>query len=102
MRKIPLSLAAPDMVLGRDIYREDNPNGLPICGRGMKLTDSLIERLKRLGVPSIIVEGNPDGMDGARSREEMLQALDLRFKKVEGDAISDRLKNIYRQFYAKT
>lgn len=102
MQKIPLTMAEPDMVLGRDIYRDDNPGGPPICGRGMKLTGALIERLKKMGVQSITVEGNPVGMSGSKSPEEILKSLDERFRKVEGDPLATRLKNVYRQFYAKT
>jgi len=101
MQKIPLTTATPDMVLGRDIFRDDNASGPPICGRGIKLTSSLIDRLKRMGVQSITVEGNPIRMAGDRSPEEILQALDERFRKVEGDPLTVRLKNVYRQFYAK-
>lgn len=102
MQKIPLTLAEPDMVLGRDIYRDDNPGGPVICGKGLKLTGSLIERLKKMGVQSITVEGNPLGMDGVKSPEEILCALEKRFRKVGDDPLSTRLKNVYRQFYAKT
>ena len=101
MQKIPLTMATPDMVLGRDIFRDDNASGPPICGRGIKLTSSLIDRLKRMGVQSITVEGNPIRMAGDRSPEEILKALDERFRKVEDDPLTARLKNVYRQFYAK-
>jgi hypothetical protein len=101
MQKIPLTMAIPDMVLGRDILRDDNASGPPICGRGIKLTSSLIDRLKRMGVQSITVEGNPISMAGDRSHEEILKALDERFRKVEGDPLTVRLKNVYRQFYGK-
>jgi hypothetical protein len=102
MQKIPLTMATPDMVLGRDIYRDDSASGPPICGRGIQLTSSLIERLKKMGVQSITVEGTPLPMAGDRSPEEILQALDERFRKVEGDPLTARLKNIYRQYYGKT
>ena len=102
MRKIPLTSAEPDMVLGRDIYRDDNPGGPPICGKGIRLTASLIERLKKMGVQSITVEGNPLGEAGAMSADELLLALDERFRNAEGDPLTIRLKNIYRQYYAKT
>ncbi|HTY20322.1 MAG TPA: hypothetical protein VMC44_01670 [Geobacteraceae bacterium] len=102
MQKLPLTMAAPDMVLGRDIYRDDNPGGPPICGRGMRLTVTLIERLKKMGVQSITVEGNPTGISGSKNREETMKALDERFRKVEGDPLTVKLKNIYLQYYAKT
>ena len=101
MQKIPLAGAFPDMILGRDIHREDSPGGPPICGKGVKLTASLIERLKKMGVQSITVEGNNVDMPGAKSPQEILNALDERFSKVEGDQLSIKLKNIYRQYYEK-
>jgi len=95
MQKIPLLLAEPDMVLARDIFRDGNANGPPICGRGVTLTDALIERLKT-------VEGHPVRMDGDRSPEEILLALDKRFKKFENDPLTNKLKQIYRVHYMKS
>ena len=71
MQKIPLLQAGPGMVLARDIVRSDNPNGPPICGKGVELTDSLIERLKRMGVTTITVEGRPVFVEGDKSAEEI-------------------------------
>jgi hypothetical protein len=102
MQKIPLLLAEPDMVLARDIYRDDNANGPPICGRGVALTDSLIERLKRMGVQTISVEGHPVRMDGDKNLEEILSALERRFKKAGNDPLTGRLKEIYRAHYMKS
>lgn len=102
MQKIPLLLAVPDMVLARDIFRDDNANGPPICGRGVTLTDTLIERLKRMEVQTITVEGHPVRMDGDRTQEEILLALDKRFEKVEDDPLTNKLKNIYRAHYMKS
>jgi hypothetical protein len=101
MQKIPLTSAEPDMVLGRDIFREDNPGGPPICGRGMKLTAPLIERLKNMGVQSVMVEGGPPGGSGVQSPEEAFSALERRFHKAGDDPLTSRLKNVYRQYYAK-
>ncbi len=102
MQKIPLLLAEPDMVLARDIFRDDNANGPPICGRGITLTGSLIERLKRMGVQTISVEGHPVRMDGDRNPEEIISALDRRFKKAGNDSLSSKLKEIYRAHYMKS
>lgn len=102
MQKIPLALAEADMVLARDIFREENASGPPICGKGITLTESLIERLKRMGVQTIAVEGHPVRMNGDKSPEEILLALDRRFKKVETDPLTGILKNIYRQYYIKS
>jgi hypothetical protein len=102
MQKIPLLLAEPDMVLARDILRDGNANGPPICGRGVTLTDTLIERLKRMEVQTITVEGHPLRMDGERTPEEILLALDKRFKKVENDPLTNKLKKIYRAYLMKS
>lgn len=102
MQKIPLALAETEMVLAREIFRDDNPSGPPICGKGIALTESLIERLKRMGVQTITVEGHPVRMDGDKNPEEILLALDRRFKKVAGDPLTGTLKNIYRRYYVKS
>jgi hypothetical protein len=102
MQKIPLLLAEPDMVLARDILRDDNASGPPICGRGVTLTDALIERLKRMDVQTITVEGHPVRMDGDRSPEDILLALDTRFRKFENDPLTNKLKKIYRAHYMKS
>jgi hypothetical protein len=102
MQKIPLALAEAKMVLARDIFRDDNAGGPPICGKGIALTEALIERLKRMGVQAIIVEGHPVRMNGDKNPEEILFALDRRFKKVADDPLTGKLKNIYRQYYVKS
>ena len=75
MQKIPLNLAAAEMVLARDVFRSDSPAGIPICGRGTPLTDSLIGRLANLGVQSVYVEGHPVQQDGDRSLEDQLAEI---------------------------
>ncbi len=100
MQKIPLAMAEAEMVLARDIFRDDN-GGPPICGKGITLTDSLIERLKRMGVQTIVVEGHPVRMTGDKNPEEILDALDFRFRKAADDPLTEKLKKIYRQYLIK-
>jgi hypothetical protein len=102
MQKIPMALAEAEMVLARDIFRDDSSGGPPICGKGITLTESLIERLKKMGVKTIIVEGHPVRMNGDKNPEEILLALDRRFKKVADDPLTCCLKNIYRKYYVKS
>lgn len=97
MQNIPFSLATPEMVLGKEVKRPDKPDGPPICGRGVVLTDTLIERLKGMGIQSITVEGHPVSVEGEASLEEMLAALDNRFRRVEGDPLTMKLKAIYKK-----
>lgn len=97
MQKIPLNLAAAEMVLARDVFRSDSPAGIPICGRGTPLTDSLIGRLANLGVQSVYVEGHPVQQDGDRSLEDQLADLDRRFCKVTDNRYNQLLLNLYRK-----
>ena len=96
MQNIPLSLAAPGMVLAKEIKADDNPASPPICGKGVSLTGPLISRLTQMGVQSVTVEGHPVKLEGEASLEEMLAVLDKRFAKVQADPLMMKLKEIYR------
>jgi hypothetical protein len=102
MQKIPLVQAWSGMVLARDIIRADNPNGPPICGKGVTLTDSLIERLKRMEITTVTVEGRPVFVEGDKSPEEILECFDKRFKKVADDPLTGKLKKVYRNYLVKS
>jgi hypothetical protein len=97
MQSIPIVLAAADMVLAREVRRPDNPSGPPICGSGIVLTDSLLDRLKTLGIQTLTVEGHPVTMQDEKGLDELLQELDRRFCKVADDPLMAKLKNIYRK-----
>ena len=101
MQKLPPALAEAEMVLARDIFRDDNAGGPPICGKGISLTDPLIERLKRMGVQTIVVEGHPVRMTGDKNPEDILEDLDFRFRKAENDPLTGKLKKVYRQYLTK-
>lgn len=102
MQKIPFSLAQPGMRLARDVIRVDNPNGPPICGKGLVLTESLIERLANLEVQSITVHGNPLAIDEAKTLQGDLESLERRFRFVSDDPLAERLKNVYRDYLVRT
>lgn len=97
MQKIPISLAAPEMVLGRDVFRNDSPAGIPICGRGTELTASLLSRLQQMGVQSIYVEGHPVWQEGDVGLEQRLEELDKRFQKTADNKYNRMLHEIYRK-----
>jgi len=85
------------MVLAREIKNPENPDGPPVCGKGVALTESLIERLGQKGIASVTVEGHPVRIEGEKTLDEMLAAIDRRFRKVEGDPVMMKLREIYRQ-----
>jgi hypothetical protein len=84
------------MVLAREVRRADNPLGPPICGKGTELSESLIERLKNLGVKSLTVEGCPVEMEGMKGLDELLADLDRRFCKVADVPLMQKLKELHR------
>ncbi len=96
MQNIPLALAKPQMVLARIVANPNSPDGPPVCGKGISLTESLIDRLTRMGVQSITVEGHPVIIEGERTLDEMLTKLDERFRRVAGDSLMMRIKEIYK------
>ncbi len=97
MQTIPIALAGPEMVLARDVRRNENPQVPPICGRGTILTESLIERLVNMGIKVVTVEGHPVAVEGEKTLEDLLADLDHRFSKVANVPLMGRLKEIYRK-----
>jgi hypothetical protein len=97
MQKIPISLAAPGMVLAADIRSSGEAGGRILCGRGVSLTDSLIGRLRQMGIESVAVEGRPVKMEGELTIDDMLTALNRRFSRVADDPLMMKIKDMYRR-----
>ncbi len=68
------------MILARDVL---TPEGRILCGKGTELSSGLIERLKRMEISHIAVEGHPVQIEGEKTVEEQLQDIVERFSKVE-------------------
>ncbi len=98
MQKIPLNLATSEMVLARDIFKNDNPAGMPICGKGTELTESLINRLHQMGVQSLYVEGHPVWQEGDLNLNEQLEEMEQRFSKTRGNRYNNCLLDVYRNY----
>jgi hypothetical protein len=97
VQNIPFTLAAPGMVVARDIKTSDDPSSMTLCGKGVKLTESLIDRLRQMGIKSVTVEGHPVKREGENSLEEMLAALDRRFSRVTDDPLMMKIREMYRR-----
>ena len=95
MQKIPITLALPGMVLGQDIKSSEDPSAMTICGKGMQLKESLIDRLREMGIQTVTVEGHPVKMEGETSLEEMLASLDKRFSRLTNDPLMMKIKEMY-------
>lgn len=94
MQQIVIALAAEGMILAQDVL---TPEGRVLCGKGTELSAGLIERLKRMEISSITVEGHPLEVAGEKSLEEELRDLDARFSRVEKIAPLRYLKKKIRE-----
>jgi len=64
-----------------------NDDGHVLCGPGVELTSSLIERLAKSDIHVIIVEGHPVELPGEKKITERLKELEERFAKVKSDPV---------------
>jgi len=102
MQTISLKQATSGMVLARDVLKPDTASSVLICGKGMELTDALIERLQRMGITRVTVQGHPVAGEGEATLEEQLLRLDVRFKRHEKDPLMAKLKDVYRRLIIRT
>lgn len=102
MQHIPLAVATAGMILAKDVVRPSVPQGPPICGKGTGLTEALIERMARLGITSVVVEGHPVRLEGEPAPEEQLAALDRRFSRIGDDPLMGRLRDMFRTRLRRT
>jgi hypothetical protein len=101
MQKIPLSLARNGMILAKEVVRPEKPEGPPLFGKGMTLSDTHIERLAGLGIQTIVVEGRPVVMEGDESLGDQLNNLEERFTRCGQDAFMQKLKAALQRHIAK-
>lgn len=90
------------MVLARDVYRNDSPAGIPICGKDTVLTTALITRLDHLDISTVYVVGHPVWSDGDRSLDDILHDLEKRFEKVRHDPLTSKLFAIYSEYLKRS
>ncbi|MDH5524167.1 MAG: hypothetical protein OEY01_09245 [Desulfobulbaceae bacterium] len=94
MQQILTAQAAEGMVLAKDVL---TPEGRVLCGKGTELTQALIERLLKMEMVNITVEGHPVVVAGEKSLKEELQDIDLRFSRVEKITPLMYLKKIIKE-----
>lgn len=99
MQKIPISLAAPGMVLAKAILRE---NGQVLVGEGTELSESLVNRLGSMKVDAITVQGHPvnmEGVGGGTSFATRIERLDHLFRKHQADPWMNKVKAHMHQYF---
>lgn len=80
MQQILSGQAKEGMVLAKDVELED---GRVLCGKGTTLTLSLIDRLLKMDISNITVEGHPVVVEGEKSLKEELLDIEARFSQVK-------------------
>ncbi|MFQ5580626.1 MAG: hypothetical protein ACE5FZ_08435 [Nitrospiria bacterium] len=97
MKEIPIESAREKMVLARDIAHPGGSDRLPICRKETELTRTLIERLAGMGIQSLSVRDHPVKGEKDDDLQERLDALEHRFKRLEGDQRMMKLKEITKR-----
>ena len=90
------------MILARDVFRSEQANGVPICGKDTELTEPLVARLGKLNIQSVYVHGHPLWEEGDQSLDEILRDLDGRFEKVRQDPLTAKLYDIYADYLTRS
>lgn len=80
MQQILSLQAAEGMVLAKDV---NTPDGRILCGKGTTLTASMIDRIIKMEVGYVTVEGHPVQVEGEKSLEQELADIDKRFSRVK-------------------
>jgi hypothetical protein len=78
----------PGMKLARAV---ENKNGLVMIGEGTELTAALVAKIQQMDVPSVYVEGVAKSLP---PKDEVLSAVDSRFRRVEEEPLMEMLKRI--------
>jgi hypothetical protein len=79
VQQILCEQAREGMVLAKDIM---TPEGRVLCGKGTPLTASLLERLARMDMVHVTVEGHPVEVPGEKTLKQELQETEDRFSNV--------------------
>ena len=68
------------MILAKDV---ETPEGRILCGKGTALTAGIIDRILKMDISHITVEGHPVAVEGEKSLEQELRDIEKRFSKVK-------------------
>lgn len=71
-----------------------NENGIILLGEGTVVTDAVIARLSNMNIMSVYVEG---ASEPRKSKEEMIAALDSRFRKTGNEPHMGTLKKLFME-----
>ncbi len=98
MQKIPLSLAKSGMILAKPLLRD---NGLVLVAENTELSETLLQRLERMDIQTITVQGHPVdlGDGGENPYAKRLARLDHLFRRHAQDAWMQKVREHIRQYF---
>jgi hypothetical protein len=70
-----------------------NDSGMVMISEGSALTDSMIKRIENMEVGAVYIEGEAPN---AKSKAELLEDLDRRFRKTEDEKYMSLIKDVIR------
>ncbi len=96
MQRLPLAYIRPGMKTFEEVI---DAQGRVLCGKGIELTEDLIQKFAELGVSYITVEGTPVKLPWERTFSEEISLLEERFKGIEDEFIL-QIKEILKEILA--
>ncbi|HOP84917.1 MAG TPA: hypothetical protein PLM71_11800 [Syntrophorhabdaceae bacterium] len=91
MPRINVDEVKPGMTTSKPV---SNENGIIIIKENTELTDSIIDRLKKMGIEYIFVKAEKRF---SKSKEDMLNEVEKRFNRMSNKPIMDKIKRIVRE-----
>nr|MBF0222478.1 hypothetical protein [Desulfobulbaceae bacterium] len=79
MQQILSAQAKEGMVLAKDVM---TPESRVLCGKGTVLSTTLLDRLEKMDIVHVTVEGHPVELPGEKTLKQELQAVEERFSDV--------------------
>lgn len=93
MKRVVIEELLPGMILAKAVT---NANGLPVVAAGTTLDSFMIDRLQRLGLTSVYVEGDAEDA-GGKTLTELEAELELRFRRVAQDPVQQMILRTLRK-----
>ena len=79
MQQILSAQAKTGMILAKDVMM---PDGRVLCGKGTVMTGPLLDRLIKMDITQITVDGHPVKVPGEKTLKEELRDIEARFSLV--------------------
>ena len=82
MQRLPLSYIRPGMKTFEEVV---DAQGRVLCGKGVEISETMLQKFHELGVSYITVEGAPVKLPWEKTLEEELELLEKRFSNVDDE-----------------